>query len=150
LVNRAFGLGCVIAGIGIAGGIAAGHRDSQTYGNVLIVTDAAAVGTVPQPSTEGWLGDLRRDLAIRPDQEPAWQAYADTMMLLEASRIELERRGTNASSGDIEAERARHAMVLANALDELAHHLSLEQQTKARLLTRILSETVICRQLAIR
>jgi hypothetical protein len=41
-------------------------------------------------------------------------------------------------------------MLLTTALNELEDHLSPEQQNSVRLLTRVLADTVICRELAAR
>jgi hypothetical protein len=150
LVNLAFALSCAVAGLGIAAGIVAGQRGSDPSGAVRIVPDAVVTAATSQRSTADWIGDAQRDLGIRPDQSTAWQSYAATMRDLETSRVELERQRMTADMRALAEERARHAMVLGNALAELERHLSPEQQTKARLLTRLLAETVICRELAVR
>jgi hypothetical protein len=147
-VHFAFAPACVVAGLGIAAGILSGHRGSDDHA-VVPFHDSALVTTAPQRSTLDWLRTLHHDLAIHPDQASAWQAYANTMTKLETSRIELDSQLKGGEARDLRAERARHAMVLASALAELERHLSPEQQTKARLLTMILAESVICRELAI-
>ena len=69
---------------------------------------------------------------------------------LDASRTDLERQLAGGVARDVPAERARHAMLLTTALTELEDHLSPEQQNSVRLLTRVLADTVICRELATR
>jgi hypothetical protein len=149
-VSLTFPLSCAVAALGIAAGIVAGHRGSDASGAALIVPDSVAVATAPQRATADWLADAGRDLGIGPDQAAAWQSYAETMKDLQMSRVGLEQQQAAGGGRDIASERARHAMVLAAALAELQRHLSPEQQTRARLLTRILAETVICRELAVR
>jgi len=63
--------------------------------------------------------------------------------------VRIARAMVAGGTRDVESERARHAMVVANALAELNQHLSPEQQTKARLLTVILAASVICRELGV-
>jgi hypothetical protein len=148
LVHIAVTLGYVLVGLAIAAGVVTGHHGSDTPSDVRIVAHPTITRPL-QRSTADWLGDFRRDLAIRPDQVPAWQSYANTMADLEISRDELERELVAGGTRDVESERARHAMVVANALAELNQHLSPEQQTKARLLTVILAASVICRELGV-
>ena len=69
---------------------------------------------------------------------------------LDRSRRALELQLASGATQDVGAERARHALVLATALDELADHLSPRQQADARQLTQFLASTVICRELAVR
>jgi hypothetical protein len=139
-----------LAGLAIIGGIFAGHSGTDASGAVRIVPDSDVVIATAEKPTAEWLADIRRELAIGPDQAPAWRNYVDAMTELERSRIELDRRRATGAVRDIETERARHAMMLAAALAELERYLSPEHQTKARLLTQILAETVICREQAVR
>lgn len=150
LVNFGFASAVVLAVLGIAAGVAVGHRGPDASGTVRIVPVTVSADVAPQRTVEGWLADIRQQLAIRPDQAVAWQKYADAMNGLHASRLELERQLAGGVARDVPAERARHAMLLTAALDELEDHLSPEQQTSVRLLTRVLADTVICRELAAR
>ena len=150
LVNFGFASVVALAVLGIAAGVAVGHRGSDASGTVRIVPVATSTDAAPQRTVEGWLTDIRQQLAIRPDQAAAWQKYADAMKGLDASRIELERQLAAGVARDVPAERARHAMLLTTALNDLEDHLSPEQQTSVRLLTQVLADTVICRELAAR
>jgi hypothetical protein len=150
LVNFGFASAVVLAVFGIAAGVAVGHRGSDASGTVRIVPATASTDAAPQRTVEGWLADIRQQLSIRPDQADAWQKYADAMTGLDASRIELERQLAGGVARDVPAERARHAMLLTTALNELEDHLSPQQQTSVRLLTQVLADTVICRELAVR
>jgi hypothetical protein len=140
----------MVAALGIAAGIVGRHRGWDDYGTARIVPLFATATTAPQRSTQDWLDSVRRDLAIQPDQALAWQAYAKNMTDLKTSSTELEGQLATGGVRDVEAERARHAMVVANALAELERHLSPEQQTAARLLTRIRADSLICQALAVR
>jgi len=150
LVNFAFTLSCAVVAVAIAADIVAEHSEGRVPSDLRIIPDTAAVATMPQGPTTDWLANAERDLAIRPDQAAAWQAYSNAMFDLEASRIEWEHQFAAGLGQSVEAERGRHAMALANAMAELERHLSPEQQTKSRLFTRILAATVICRELAVR
>jgi len=149
-VNFGFASAVVFAVLGIAGGLAVGHRGSDASGTVRIVAGTVSTDAAPQRTVDGWLADIRQQLAIRPDQGAAWQKYADAMTGLDASRTDLERQLAGGVARDVPAERARHAMLLTTALTELEDHLSPEQQNSVRLLTRVLADTVICRELATR
>jgi hypothetical protein len=150
LVNFGFVSAVVLAVLGIAAGVAVGHRGPDASSTVRIVPVTASADAAPQRTVEGWLADIRQQLAIRPDQAAAWQKYADAMTGLDASRLELERQLADGVKRDVPAERARHAMLLTTALNELEDHLSPQQQTSLRLLTQVLADTVICRELAVR
>jgi hypothetical protein len=150
LVNFGFASAVVLAVLGIAAGVTIGHRGSDASGTVRIVPGTASADAAPQRTVEGWLADIRQQLAIRPDQAAAWQKYADALTGLDASRLDLERQLAGGVARDVPAERARHAMLLTTALNDLQDHLSPEQQTSVRLLTRVLADTVICRELAVR
>jgi hypothetical protein len=150
LVNFGFASAVVLAVLGIAAGVAVGHRGPDTSGTVRIVPVTVSTNADPQRTVEGWLADIRQRLAIRPDQAAAWQKYADAMQGLDASRTDLEHQLADGVARDVPAERARHAMLLTTAPNELEDHLSPEQQSSVRLLTRILADTVICRELAAR
>jgi hypothetical protein len=149
-VNLRFAAAAALAVVGIAAGVVIGHRGSDASGAVRIVPSAAPFDAVPQRSVEAWLAEIRQRLAIRPDQATAWQSYANAMTSLDESRLELERQVANGEARDIAAERARHAMLLTTALNELQEHLSPQQQTDVRLLTQVLADAVICRELAVR
>ena len=69
---------------------------------------------------------------------------------LDLSRLELERHVVDGEARDIAAERVRHAMLLATALNELQDHPSPKQQADSLLLTQVLADTVICRERAMR
>jgi hypothetical protein len=150
LVNFVFASAVALAVLGIAAGVAVGHRGSDTSGTVRIVPVTASADAAPQRTVEEWLADIRHQLAIRPDQAAAWQKYASAMTDLDSSRLELEHQLAGGVARDVPAERARHAMLLTTALNELEDHLSPEQQTSVRLLTQVLADTVICRELAAR
>jgi hypothetical protein len=149
-VNFGFASAVGIAVLGIAAGVTVGHRGSDVSGTVRIVPGTVSTDSTPQRTVEGWLADIRQQLAIRPDQAAAWQKYTDAMTGLDASRLELERQLAGGVARDVPAERARHAMLLTTALNELEDHLSPKQQTSVRLLTQVLADTVICRELAVR
>jgi hypothetical protein len=149
-VNFGFASAVGIAVLGIAAGVTVGHRGSDVSGTVRIVPTIVSTDSAPQRTVEGWLADIRQQLAIRPDQAAAWQKYTDAMTGLDASRLELERQLASGVARDVPAERARHAMLLTTALNELEDHLSPKQQTSVRLLTQVLADTVICRELAVR
>ena len=138
----------VLAVVGIAAGVAVGHRGSDASGAARIVPVTVSTDAAPQRTVGGWLADIRQQLAIRPDQAAAWQRYADAMTGLDASRLDLERQLAGGVARDVPAERARHAMRLTTALNDLEDHLSPEQKTSVRLITRVLADTVICRELA--
>ena len=149
-MNFGFASAVVLAALGIVAGVAVGHRGPDASGTVRIVPVTVSTNAAPQRTVEGWLADIRQQLAIRPDQAAAWQKYADAMIGLDVSRLELERQLAGGVARDVPAERARHAMLLTTALNELEDHLSPEQQNSVRLLTRVLADTVICRELAVR
>jgi hypothetical protein len=149
-VNFGFASAVGIAVLGIAAGVTVGHRGSDVSGTVRIVPSTVSTDSTPQRAVEGWLADIRQQLAIRPDQAAAWQKYTDAMTGLDASRLELEHQLAGGVARDVPAERARHAMLLTTALNELEDHLSPKQQTSVRLLTQVLADTVICRELAVR
>ena len=149
-MNFGFASAVVLAALGIVAGVAVGHRGPDASGTVRIVPVTVSTNAAPQRTVEGWLADIRQQLAIRPDQAAAWQKYADAMIGLDVSRLELERQLAGGVARDVPAERARHAMLLTTALNELEDHLSPEQQNSVRLLTRVLADTVICRELATR
>jgi hypothetical protein len=150
LVNLRFTAAGALAILGIVAGVVIGHRGSDASGAVRIVPVAATSDAAPQRTVEAWLVEIRQRLAIRPDQATAWQRYANAMTNLDESRLELERQVANGEARDIAAERARHAMLLTTALNELEDHLLPQQQTDVRLLTQVLADTVICRELAVR
>ena len=139
---------CGVAGLGIAAGAAVGHRGSDAA-RIVTVT-ATHVESTGQNSLADWLDEMRQRLALRSDQSAAWQKYADVITGLDRSRRALELQLASGATQDVGAERARHALVLATALDELAAHLSPRQQADARQLTQFLASTVICRELAVR
>jgi hypothetical protein len=70
------------------------------------------------------------------------------MLSLQTSRLEFERKVADGATHDLQMARARHAMTLASAVDELDQHLSREQQTYVRRLTQILAATVVCGELS--
>ena len=136
-VNSRFAIACVVAGAGFAAALAIGHRSPETLGPGRIVPPRTASDGGEQPALSGWLFDLQRRLAIRPDQMPAWQQYAEAVRALHRSRLE-------------PAQPPSTMPTLAAAFDQLEGQLSPRQQADARVLTQVLFDAPICRDLAIR
>jgi len=142
-----------VAGVIAASGLIVWLETNDSYGGGFGSIHAAASAIAPltsdrSPDLASRLAAIRAALAIRPEQETAWRAYAETMRTLERSTHDFEQRVAAGDARDDGAERGRHALVLSAAMSDLQSRLDPGQFSRANSLSADLVGTVICKGLA--
>jgi hypothetical protein len=138
-VNIRFTAALAVAVTGLTVGLITGSRNN---------IGAIESTVTPQQPLAKRLEDIHRALAIRPDQDIAWQRYTDALSRLNRSSRDLLQRVANGGAQDDGTERLLHALALGAAFAELEKNLSPGQIAQARFLTRDLAGDFICRGLA--
>jgi len=133
-----------LAAAGLAAGLATGNDASGGFGTIRPPAATASNNGVAPEALSDRLAEIRRSLAIRPEQEAAWQDYANAMRYLDQATHDFEQRQADGDTQDDEMERSRHALLLGAAIGDLQKSLSPDQFARARRLTEDLASSVTC------
>jgi len=134
-----------LAAAGLAAGLATGNDASGGFGTIRPPAATASNNGVAPEALSDRLAEIRRSLAIRPDQEAAWQDYVDAMRYLDQATHDFEQRqAEGGAQQDDQMERSRHALLLGAAIGDLQKNLSPDQFARARRLTEDLASSVTC------
>lgn len=142
-INVRLAAAFVLAAAGLAAGLATGDDASGGFGTVHPPATASSDGAAPEALSDR-LAEIRRSLAISPDQEAAWQDYVDAMRYLDQATHDFEQRQAEGGAQDDQMERNRHALLLGSAIGDLQRSLSPDQFARARRLTEDLASSVTC------
>jgi len=133
-----------VAAAGLAVGLATGDDASGGFGTIHPPPATASSDAGTPEALSDRLAEIRRSLAIRPNQETAWQDYADAMRYLDQATQDFDQRRADGGAQDDEMERSRHALLLGAAIGNLQKSLSPDQFSRARRLTEDLASSVTC------
>ena len=137
-----------VAALGLAVGFVASDQGGDGFGVIRAAPHAdGVVATAAAQDLRERLSSMRRELAIRPEQDLVWRRYAEAMVTLDHATRDFEQRVVRGAEQDDGSERARHAFILTAALTDLKDGVSAEQFARARPLAEDLAGTLICKGL---